>query len=63
MLFGGDGFQVQLLGKYNIPFFSASVEQFTEKMCQTVPSEFKQFRTKAAVYAEQIAREVLSYKQ
>lgn len=63
MLFGGDGFQVQLLGKYSVPFFSASTDQFIEKMCASIPAEYNQFKEKAVQYATQIAEHVYHHKR
>ena len=33
MLFGHDGFAVQCLGRYSIPYFNDSTDEFINKMC------------------------------
>ncbi len=63
LLFGCDGFKVQCLGKYNIPYFHKSKQEFAKGMCSSVPGTLVQCLKICEKHFADVAENVHFYKQ
>lgn len=63
LLYAHDGFAVQCLGKYKIPYLEDSSKDFVSKMCARVPNASAKLQVLIKEHAKYISSQVQKYKK